>query len=208
MLETVGRKYARLATNVAVGNPRLWRVVRPLLKWQFDLLAPKWRGMLLEDSLASYEAGLAAMASAPERALDLGTGTGAGATAIARRFPQANVVGVDLSDAMLEEARRALPAELRARIEFQRADGAALPFPDASFDLVAHANMIPFFGEVARVLAPGGYALFAFSSGAETPIYVPPEKLRTELERRGFTQFAELAAGRGNGLLARKADHA
>jgi ubiquinone/menaquinone biosynthesis C-methylase UbiE len=208
MLETVGRKYARLATNVAVGNPRLWRVVRPLLKWQFDLLAPKWRGMLLEDSLASYEAGLAAMASAPERALDLGTGTGAGATAIARRFPQANVVGVDLSDAMLEEARRALPDELRARIEFQRADGAALPFPDASFDLVAHANMIPFFGEVARVLAPGGYALFAFSSGAETPIYVPPEKLRTELERRGFTQFAELAAGRGNGLLARKADHA
>ena len=208
MLETVGRKYARLATNVAVGNPRLWRVVRPLLKWQFDLLAPKWRGMLLEDSLASYEAGLAAMASAPERALDLGTGTGAGATAIARRFPQANVVGVDLSDAMLEEARRALPDELRARIEFQRADGAALPFPDASFDLVAHANMIPFFDEVARVLAPGGYALFAFSSGAETPIYVPPEKLRTELERRGFTQFAELAAGRGNGLLARKADHA
>ena len=208
MLETVGRKYARLATNVAVGNPRLWRVVRPLLKWQFDLLAPKWRGMLLEDSLASYEAGLAAMASAPERALDLGTGTGAGATAIARRFPHANVVGVDLSNAMLEEARRALPDELRARIEFRRADGAALPFPDASFDLVAHANMIPFFGEVARVLAPGGYALFAFSSGAETPIYVPPEKLRTELERRGFTQFAELAAGRGNGLLARKADHA
>ena len=68
--------------------------------------------------------------------------------------------------------------------------------------------MIPFFDEVARVLAPGGHALFAFSGGAGTPIYVPPEKLRAELEQRGFTEFAELAAGRGNGLLARKGDHA
>jgi SAM-dependent methyltransferase len=164
--------------------------------------------MQLEDSLASYEAGLDAIAPQPVRALDLGTGTGAGAVAIARRFPQARVVGVDLSEAMLDEARRGLPDDLRDRVEFQRADGAALPFPDASFDLVAHANMIPFFDEVARVVAPGGHALFAFSGGAGTPIYVPPAKLREELERRGFTEFAELAKARGNGLLARKAAHA
>jgi SAM-dependent methyltransferase len=208
MIETIGRKYARLATNAAVRYPRLWRVFRPLLKWQFDVMAPRWRAMQLEDSLASYEAGLEAMASPPARALDLGTGTGAGAVAIARRFPQASVVGVDLSDAMLDEARRGLPDDLRNRVEFQWADGAALPFPGASFDLVAHANMIPFFDEVARVVAPGGYALFAFSGGAGTPIYVPPEKLRAELERRGFTEFAELARARGNGLLARKAVHA
>jgi SAM-dependent methyltransferase len=208
MLEALGRKYARLATNVAVRNPRLWRLVRPVLKWQFDTLAPRWRGMQLEDSLASYEAGLAAMMSAPEHALDLGTGTGTGAIAIARRFPQTKVVGVDLSDAMLAEARRGLPDDVRGRVEFRPADGAALPFPDESFDLVAHANMIPFFDEITRVLARGGYVLFAFSGGAGTPIYVPPGKLRAELERRGFTDFAELAAGRGNGLLARKADHA
>jgi SAM-dependent methyltransferase len=208
MLEALGRRYARLATNVAVSNPRLWRVFRPLLKWQFDALAPRWRSMQLEDSLASYEAGLAAITAAPEGALDLGTGTGAGAIAIARRFPHAQIVGVDLSDAMLDEARRGLPEDVRGRIEFRRADGAALPFPDASFDLVAHANMIPFFDELTRVLAPGGYALFAFSGGAGTPIYVPQAKLRAELEGRGFTEFAELAAGRGNGLLARKADQA
>jgi SAM-dependent methyltransferase len=205
MLETLGRKYARLATNAAVRSPRLWRAFRPLLKWQFDALAPRWRAMQLEDSLASYEAGLEAISSPPARALDLGTGTGAGAIAIARRFPQVRVVGVDLSQAMLDEARRGLPDELRGRVEFQQADGSALSFPDASFDLVAHANMIPFFDELARVLAPGGYALFAFSGGAETPIYVRQDKLRDELERRGFTEFAELAAGRGNGLLARRA---
>ena len=140
--------------------------------------------------------------------LDLGTGTGAGAVAIARRFPAAAVVGADLSDAMLAEARRRLPDELRARVEFQRADASALPFADGAFELVAHANMIPFFDELTRVLAPGGHALFAFSGGPTTPIYVTPGTLRAELERRGFTDFAELAAGRGNGLLARKGDHA
>ena len=55
--------------------------------------------------------------------------------------------------------------------------------------------MIPFFDELARVLAPGGCALFAFSVGAETPIYVPPERLRAELAARGFTDFADFAAG-------------
>jgi len=160
----------------------------------------------MEDSLASYEAGLEALPVAPARALDLGTGTGAGAVAIARRFPEADVVGADLSPDMLDEARRLLPGELRGRVTFQRADASALPFADGSFQLVAHANMIPFFDELARVLAPGGYALFAFSSGPTTPIYVAPERLKAGLAARGFSDFAELAAGRGNGVLARKAD--
>jgi hypothetical protein len=66
--------------------------------------------------------------------------------------------------------------------------------------------MIPFFDELARVVKPGGQALFAFSMGAGTPIYVPAERLRTELGRRGFTEFAEFAAGNGTALLARKGD--
>jgi len=205
---TIGRKFARLATNAAVRSPRVWRFFRPLVRRQFDALAPVWESMRMEDSLASYEAGLDTLPAAPERALDLGTGTGAGAVAIAGRFPATEVVGVDLSEAMLDDARRRVPDELRCRITFQRADASALPFSNESFELVAHANMIPFFDEVARVLAPGGYALFAFSSGPTTPIYVPPEKLKRDLAARGFTEFAELSAGRGNGLLARKGDRA
>ena len=143
----------------------------------------------------------------PRRVLDLGTGTGEGAFAIARQFPEAEVVGADLSDRMLAEARRKTPPELGARVRFERADASALPYPEGSFELVTHANMIPFFDEIARVLAPGGQALFAFSSGPTTPIYVPPERLREELGRRGFTEFAEFAAARGTALLARKGAH-
>jgi hypothetical protein len=46
--------------------------------------------------------------------------------------------------------------------------------------------------------------LFAFSSGPDTPIYVAGERLRTELRQRGFTDFAEISAGAGNALVARK----
>ncbi len=178
------------------------------MRRQFDALAPVWDSMRLEDTLASYEAALAAVEPPPARVLDVGTGTGAAAFTLARRFPDAQIVGLDLSDAMLDHARRNLPDELRARLRFERGDASSLPFAGNSFELVSHANMIPFFDEVARVVAPGGHTLFAFSSGAETPIYVPANRLREELSRRGFTDFAEFRAGRGNALLARKADPA
>jgi len=204
----LGRRFARLATNAAVRSPLLWKLFRPFVRRQFDALAPVWDAMRMDDTLAPYDAALGAIGEPPSRVLDVGTGTGAGALRVAQRFPQAEVVGVDLAGAMLEQARRNTPDELRERVRFEAADASALPFGDGSFELVSHANMIPFFDEVARVLAPGGHALFAFSSGAETPIYVPLERLREELARRGFTQFAEFDAGRGNALLARKRDRA
>lgn len=202
--QELGRKFARLATNAAIRSPFLWRLFRPLVRRQFDAIAPVWDTMRMDDTFAPFETALQAVAPPPRRVLDLGTGTGEGAFAIARQFPEAEVVGADLSDRMLVEARRKLPPELADHVRFERADASALPYPDGSFELVTHANMIPFFDEVARVLAPGGQALFAFSSGATTPIYVPPERLREELGRRGFTEFAEFAAGRGTALLARK----
>jgi ubiquinone/menaquinone biosynthesis C-methylase UbiE len=202
----LGQKFARVSTNAVVRSPRLWRFFRPLVRKQFDAIAGNWDTMRDPTHLAPYEAALVAVDPAPARALDLGTGTGQGAFAIARRFPGTEVVGVDLADAMLAEARRKMPAELAERVEFENGDASALPFPDASFDLVAHANMIPFFDELARVLAPGGQAVFAFSLGPGTPIYVPPERLRQELARRGFTEFAEFDAGKGTALLARKGD--
>ena len=101
-------------------------------------------------------------------------------------------------------ARSNTPPELAGRVRFEEADAQRLPYPDASFDLVTLSNMIPFFDELARVLAPGATLLFAFSAGDETPIYVPPERLRKELSRRGFADFAEFAAGDGTALVARK----
>jgi SAM-dependent methyltransferase len=200
----LGQRIARFTTDVVVRWPRLWGVFRGLTRRQFDAIAPKWNTMRMPDSLAPFEAALDAVEAPPKRALDLGTGTGAGARAVAARFPDAEVVGADLSERMLAEARGDLPEELAARVRFERADASSLPYGDGSFDLVTLANMIPFFDELARVAAPGGSIVFAFSGGAGTPIYVSPGRLRTELGRRGFTDFAEFQAGRGTAFLARK----
>jgi ubiquinone/menaquinone biosynthesis C-methylase UbiE len=203
--QTIGRRFARLTTNVVVSRPRLWRYFRPLTRKQFDLLAPTWHAMRSGDALAAYEAALTALPSPPRRALDLGTGTGLGAFAIARRFPSTEIVGADLSERMIAEARRQTPQEFRERISFEVADASKLPYRDADFDLVALVNMIPFFEELARVLQPGGHVLVSFSSGATTPIYVPFDRLRKELSRRGFVEFAEFEAAGATALLARKA---
>jgi ubiquinone/menaquinone biosynthesis C-methylase UbiE len=194
-----GTRFARLATDVVVRRPTLWPLFRRLTERTFDRVAPQWDSMRGPDSLAPFEAALEAIDAPVTDVLDLGTGTGSGAAIVVRRFPDARVVGVDLSEEMLERARVNVPSA-----EFRRADASSLPFPDESFDLVAHANMIPFFDEVARVLRPGGTALFAFSIGDQTPIYVTPERLRAELAERGFTDFADFAAGRGTALTARK----
>jgi SAM-dependent methyltransferase len=200
----LGQKFARLSTNAVLRSPRLWRLFRPLVRKQFDAIAGSWDTLRDPTHLAPYEAALGAVDPAPYHALDLGTGTGQGAFAIARRFPQTQVVGVDLAEGMVAEARRNMPGELAERIRFESGDASALPFADGSFELVAHANMIPFFDELTRVLAPGGQVVFAFSLGPGTPIYVAPERLKDELLRRGFAEFAEFAAGKGTALLARK----
>ena len=200
----LGRRFARLATNVVVRRPRLWRLFRGTMRLQFDRLAPVWDSMRDPDHLASFERAIDAIDQPPARVLDLGTGTGAGALAIARRFPEAEVVGVDISERMLEEARQKTPPELMGRVRYESADAARLPFPDGSFQLVSLANMIPFFDELARIVAPAGTVVFSFSGGPETPIWVPPERLRAELGRRGFSDFADFEAGPGTSFLARK----
>ena len=201
-VEAAGRKFARITTDAVTRSPRLWRLFRPLMRLQFDRLAPRWDAMRAEGAFAPYEAALERV-EAPARALDLGTGTGSGAFAIARRFPDAEVLGVDVAEAMVETARAKTPEEFRSRLRFEAADASRLPYADDSFDLVAHGNMIPFFDELSRVLAPGGWTFFAFSSGAETPIYVPSERLREELALRGFADFAEISAGNGTAFVAR-----
>ncbi len=169
------------------------------MRRQFDRIAPVWDSMRMEDTLAPYKAALDRITGQVERTLDVGTGTGAGARAIRERFPTSDVIGVDVSPAMIAEARKLVP-----EATFVEGDASDLPFDDESFDLAAHSNMIPFLDETARVLRPGGWTLFAFSSGPETPIWVEPDRLRRELDRRGFTDFAEISAGRGVAVVARR----
>jgi SAM-dependent methyltransferase len=199
--EQLGQRFARLATDAVVRRPALWPVFRPLVRRQFNRLAPVWAERRSQDASASFLAALDRVDMPVRRALDVGTGTGLGALEIAKRYPGAEIVGVDVSPAMLEKARRLAPG-----IEFVEGDASALPFDDGEFDLVAHVNMIPFLDETARVLRPGGWTVYAFSAGPQTPIYVAPDRMRRELERRGFTDFAEITAGPGNAVLARRGE--
>ena len=207
-LQPLARRLSRLTTDIVVRRPRLWFLLRGLTRFQFGRLAPQWDAIRAGDTAyAPYEAALERV-DPPKRALDLGTGTGGAAFAIAHRFPEAEVIGVDLAQQMIAQARGKLTDDLAGRVRFEVADAARLPYAGESFDHVGLSNMIPFFDELERVLAPGGSLIVAFSGGADTPIYVPPERLREQLGRRGFTDFAEFSTDPGTALLARKAEHA
>ncbi|HZC74444.1 MAG TPA: class I SAM-dependent methyltransferase [Gaiellaceae bacterium] len=197
------QRFARMVTDTVVRRPALWRVFRGPLRRMFDGLAPTWGTRIGEHHLWAIDLALEGLPQ-PRRILDLGTGTGVVAIALAGRYPMAEVVGIDISPGMIEEARRQLPAADAGRVDFQVGDASALACADGEFELVVLSNMIPFFDELARVVAPGGTLVLSFSRGAGTPIYVPPEVLREELGRRGFTEFAEFSADPATALRAKK----
>jgi SAM-dependent methyltransferase len=202
-LETAGRRFARFATQAVVARPGLWRLFRGPVRAQFTRLAPVWDARR-DPASPALEAALGRLDAPPTRILDVGTGTGIAARFLANRYASARVVGVDLAPAMVEEARRLLPADLKDRVRYDVADAAGLPFEDEAFDLVVLLNMIPFFEELARVTSAGGALVVASSAGRETPIYVPPETLRSRLAPLGFGEFEEVAAGQGTAFVARK----
>lgn len=100
-----------------------------------------------------------------ERVLDLATGTGI--TAIAARERSAHVTGVDLTPELLAVARKRAAEQGFGDIEFREGDAEALPFGDASFDVVLSTcghmfapDQSKVAAELGRVTRPGGRAVF------------------------------------------------
>lgn len=103
------------------------------------------------------------------RALDIGTGPGQIVVKLARSLTRWKFVAVDRSPHMIAEAVANLAAagpELAGRVEFQMADANALPYPDATFDLVIcnsvlHHLVEPerLLAEIARLVKPRGAVL-------------------------------------------------
>ncbi|MGH8529930.1 MAG: class I SAM-dependent methyltransferase [Nevskiales bacterium] len=100
-----------------------------------------------------------------ERVLDLATGTGI--TAIAARERGAKVTAVDLTPELLAVARNKAQDEGFGDIEFREGDAEALPFADASFDVVLSTcghmfapDQPKVAAELARVTRPGGRIVF------------------------------------------------
>jgi ubiquinone/menaquinone biosynthesis C-methylase UbiE len=197
-------KFARLATDVVVRRPALWALFRRPLIRMFDALAPEWDATRLSPQhLDPFNAAIALVDASPARILDIGTGTGVAARALAARWPEAEITGVDLSEAMIREAQARATSE---REHYLTADASALPFEEGAFDLVTQVNMIPFFDELARVTAPGGTVVVAYSRGPQTPIWVPLARVQEELAGRGFGRFEEVWVGAGRSLLALRAE--
>lgn len=95
-----------------------------------------------------------------KRVLDVGTGDGTYALAAAARG--ASTVGIDVSEAMLTQARRRAN-EKGVDVDWRIADALALPFSDRSFDVVVAVTILCFvhdaeraIAEMARVLKPDG----------------------------------------------------
>jgi arsenite methyltransferase len=101
---------------------------------------------------------------AGERVLDLGSGGGIDVLLSARRVgPTGFAYGVDMTDEMLELARANAARAGATNVEFRRGEIEALPFADASVDVVISncvVNLSPdkpaVLAEAFRVLTPGG----------------------------------------------------
>lgn len=108
----------------------------------------------------------------PPTIVDIGCGTGELALSISRRLRDARIVGVDTSPSMLLFASR--HATTDGRLRFIVGDGAKMPFPDGSIDLVVStlslhhlADPTAVMTEIDRVLRPGGCA-FMYDVGMLT----------------------------------------
>ena len=130
-------------------------IVEGYTKWSETYDGPN---PLIDSEEALCNPMLAAIAEGEpgRRALDAGCGTGRKARTLAELGY--DVIGCDLTPAMLEVARASVPG-----VDFREGRFEALPVDDASIDLitsslaVCHApDLGPVFAEFARVLAPGG----------------------------------------------------
>ncbi len=137
------------------------------------------------------------------RILDLATGVGAMAAELHARFPRSTIIGVDRSAEQLDAARK------HPWLSLVRADGTALPFPDASFRLV-HASWLlehvpdpeAILRECRRVAEPGG--LVQFTEVENASLLFHPS--RPEAERAfDALNVAQLRLG-GDPFIGRKLD--
>src|SRR5216684_2101496 len=144
--------------HFAVGRPLALRVGYP-----DELLDAIPAEALASFAGVGYHLDLAALAQGAE-VLDLGAGSGTDAFCAALQVGSSGrVVGVDFTDEQIEKAIRLRDRDGFAQVEFVEASIDALPFADATFDVVISngvVNLSPVkhrvFAEAARVLRPGG----------------------------------------------------
>ena len=179
-------------------------VIAAALDGQYHFHPDSYAAMIRED-IPVYETMqdrlVAVSGSGAGRILELGTGTGETARRLLARHPDASLVGIDESPAMLEAAGRALP---QARVELL-ASRLQDPLPAGPFHLVASALCVhhldaaekaDLFRRVGAALVPGGrFALAdvvvpADPADALVPLSVGYDKPSTLPEQLGWLAAA------------------
>jgi SAM-dependent methyltransferase len=148
----------------------------PTHDWNGDS-GTRWAANLARLDVMLEEFGEAAIAAANARTgehiLDIGCGSGTSTFPLAGQVgPGGHVLGVDISEQLVEIARAAMPAG--APVEFRCADAATAPLPAGSFDLLFSRFGVMFFDDpvaafthMRRALKPGGRLAFVSWRGAQ-----------------------------------------
>ncbi len=122
---------------------------------------------------------------APERAADLGCGGGRNAGELLRRYPKACVTAIDHSALSVEKAKAYNKTMIAAgRCTVRQGDVSDLRLPEAAFDLATAFETVYFwpglekcFGEVAKILKPGGLFMICNESDGTDPTGLKYEKI-------------------------------
>jgi ubiquinone/menaquinone biosynthesis C-methylase UbiE len=143
--------------------------------------------------------------------LDAGCGSGSMTRQIAAAESGATVVGVDLREPYLDFARRKAESENLTNVTFEKGDVRALPFPDATFDIVWHKYLLQWVGdpqaamtEFARVTKPGGL-IVSCNFDSFGMIHEPPDPVIQSFVEHLFSQFADLFIGRRMARMSQEA---
>jgi len=115
----------------------------------------------------------------PNIVLDVATGTGDLAITTLKRLSPKNIIGIDISEGMLDVGRKKMvKKKLNDRIKLQYGDSEDIPFEENNFDAVTVAygvrnfeNLSKGLSEMCRVLKPGGKAvILEFSQPKKFPV--------------------------------------
>ena len=150
----------------------------------FDRISPKYDALnhilsLNIDKVWRKKTAKIVSKTQPKAILDLATGTADLAIALAKHSPQAHIIGLDISEKMLEIGKEKVKLQnLENQIELHHGDAASLPFEDARFDAVTVAFGVRNFedldkglSEMHRVLKTNGQAvILEFSLPERFPI--------------------------------------
>jgi len=120
---------------------------------------------LLEKLGYEYAEKLSSLGFEKGKILDSGCGFGGMDIALAKRIPGCEIIGIDLSDPLLDYANSSVSnTNLKNRLKFKKGDVQKIPFEDNTFDVVFSVNMVHWvddsivmLNEIKRVLKPNGY---------------------------------------------------